>query len=112
MQKYKEVPGFTPNRSRRCQIKFSVSRQGFFLSLKQKDTPIVLSQSPKSTEQNSRSLRGGTPSPKTMTLYSLNSGKTCCRTRVCSSKLLFPNLGNSDQYNGMALRSLMETDHE
>jgi len=76
-----------------------------FFGFKQKDTPIVLSQFAKSTEQNSRS-------PKTMTLYSVNNGKTCCKTRVCSSKLLFPNFGNSDQYNGMALRSLMETDHE
>ena len=56
-----------------------------FFSLKQKDTPFSLSQFPKSTEQNSRS-------PKTMTLYSENNGKTCYKLVVCDSKLLFPNL--------------------
>jgi len=86
----------TPSWSNLCQIEFSVARQLFFLSLKQKDTPIAFSQFPKSTEQNSRS-------PKTMILYSLSKGKTCCRARVCSDKLLFPNLGNKHQYNGIAL---------
>ena len=90
------MPGTIPNRSKRYQIKFSVAIQGFFFSLKQKDTPIELSQLAKSTEQNSRS-------PKTMILYSLSKGKTCCRARVCSDKLLFPNLGNKHQYNGIAL---------
>ncbi|MEG4076047.1 hypothetical protein QUA30_25900, partial [Microcoleus sp. Pol14C2] len=32
-------------------------------------------------------------------------GKTYCKLVVCDSMLLFPSLGNSDQYNGIALRS-------
>jgi len=40
-----------------------------------------------------------------MTLSSENKGKTSCRFVVGSSKLLLPNLGNNDQYNGIALRS-------
>jgi hypothetical protein len=38
----------------------------------QKDTPFSFSQFPRSIEQNSRS-------PKTMTLYFENNGKTGCR---------------------------------
>jgi hypothetical protein len=38
-----------------------------------------------------------------MILYFLSNGKICCRARVCSCKLLFPNLGNKHHYNGMAL---------
>src|SRR6476661_4555297 len=96
MQKYKAVFGTTPNWSKRCQIEFSISTPRFFLGLKQKDTPIAPCQLSKSTEQNSRS-------PKTITLYSLNNRNTCCRARVCSEQLLFPNLGNKHQYNGIAL---------
>jgi hypothetical protein len=50
---------------------FTLDTMNFFQSLK-KNTPFSLSQFPKSTEQNSRS-------PKTMTLYSENNGKTCCK---------------------------------
>src|SRR4028119_593002 len=68
------------------------------ISLKQKDTPFFFSQFPKSGQKNSRS-------PITMTLYSENNGKTCCRFVVCSSKLLLSNLCNNDQYKGIALCS-------
>jgi hypothetical protein len=67
-----------------------------FFSLKEKNTPIVPGLFSKSTEQNSRS-------PKTITLYSLSKGKTSCRARVYSSKLLFFNLGNKHQYNEIDL---------
>jgi len=41
---------------------------------------------------------------KTMTLYSENNGKTCCKLVICNSDLLFPIFANSDPYNGIALR--------
>jgi len=66
--------------------------------LSKKTHPFPTARILASSEQNSRS-------PRTMTLYSENNGRTCCRFLVCSSKLLLPNLGNNDQYNGIALRS-------
>jgi len=66
--------------------------------LSKKTHPFATARILASSEQNSRS-------PRRMTLYSENNGKTCCKLVVCDSNLLLPNLGNNDQYNGIALCS-------
>jgi len=98
LENIKRFHSMIPNSSNRCQTKCSISIQWFLFSLKQKDTPFFFSHFPKSISQSSRFL-------KTMTLYSENNAKNCCKFVVCSSKLLLYKFGNNDQYNGIALRS-------
>jgi hypothetical protein len=73
-----------------ARLSFRLPDKDFFSACNQKIHPLSHRQLAKSTEQNSRS-------PKTITLYSLSNSNNCCRAKVCSCRLLFPNLGNLPQ---------------